>query len=186
MSRPIEYNLDEVLDKAMDIFWKKGYTGVSMADIVKYTGLNRRTMYSLFQDKEGLFKDTLEHYYTKLSQKKLFILKENPGKKGIEIFLNTFTFAENFKGCLFSNSIREKDFVTTETFEIPKKFFVQLQNGLEENLKQAQKDGDFSGNIHGMALTIISVIHGFHVYGKYNHTKDDSNALFKNVIDMIK
>ena len=75
MARPVEYDLNKVLDSAMEIFWQKGYEGVSMAELVSYTGLNRRTMYSLFTDKEGLFKDALENYYSKLSAQKLTILK---------------------------------------------------------------------------------------------------------------
>jgi len=186
MARPIEYNINKVLDNAMKIFWKKGYIGVSMADIVEYTGLNRRTMYSIFKDKEGLFRDALEHYYIKLSKKKLLVLKDNPGKKGIEKFLKYFKFQENFEGCLFSNSIREKDFMSEEVFKIPKEYFIKLRKGIEENLIQAKKDGDFHGNPHAMALTILTLLHGFHVYGKYNHSKEDSDVIFQNVIDMIK
>ncbi len=45
MARPVEYDLEKVLDNAMEIFWQKGYEGVSMAELVLHTGLNRRTMY---------------------------------------------------------------------------------------------------------------------------------------------
>ena len=101
MARPVEYDLNKVLDSAMEIFWKKGYEGVSMAELVSHTGLNRRTMYSLFKDKEGLFKDALENYYSKLSAQKLTILKNNPGKKGIELFFQSFTFKKILKVVYF-------------------------------------------------------------------------------------
>jgi TetR/AcrR family transcriptional repressor of nem operon len=186
MARPVEYDLNKVLDNAMDIFWKKGYSGVSMADIVEHTGLNRRTMYSLFKDKEGLFRDSLDHYFIKLSSAKLAVLKNNPGKKGIELFVGTFKFTNDFKGCLFSNSICEKDFLQTKTFDIPKEYFINIRKGMEENLVQAKELGEFSGDPRAMALTLLTVIHGFHVYGKYNHSKDDSDAIFKNVLSMIR
>ena len=90
MARPVEYDIEEVLNNAMELFWEKGYEGVSMGQLVKYTGLNRRTMYSLFKDKEGLFKDALENYYIKRSAQKIAILKNNAGKKGIELFFQNF------------------------------------------------------------------------------------------------
>jgi len=186
MARPVEYDLNKVLDNAMDIFWEKGYEGVSMNELVSYTGLNRRTMYSLFKDKEGLFKDALEHYYTKRLAQKLSVLKENPGKKGIELFFETFVFGNKFKGCLFSNSIREKDFMTEETYNIPKVYFETIREQFEKNLLQAKDDGQFNGDAKAMSHTMITFIHGFNVYGMYNHSKQSGDALIKNFLSMIR
>ena len=186
MARPVEYDLQKVLDNAMEIFWQKGYEGVSMAELVSCTGLNRRTMYSLFNDKEGLFKDALDNYYTKRSAQKIFVLKENPGKKGIELFFDTFSFGEGFKGCLFSNTMREKDFMNDETYNIPKEYFDNISVQMQENLTQAKENDEFNGDPKAMALTIITFIHGFHVYGKYNHSKEDSDTIIKNILSMIR
>jgi len=186
MARPVEYDLEKVLDDAMEIFWQKGYENVSMAELVSHTGLNRRTMYSLFKDKDGLFRDALDNYYTRRSAEKISILKNNPGKKGIEIFFQTFNFKNNFKGCLFSNSMMEKSAIKEETYNIPKEYFNQILLGFEENLSQAKEDGNFSGDIRGMALTLITVIHGFHVYGKYNPLKEDGDLIIKNILSMIR
>lgn len=186
MARPIEYDLNKVLDKAMNLFWEKGYTGVSMADLVKHTGLNRRTMYSLFTDKEGIFKDALDHYYTKLSVHKLTVLQENQGKKGIEKFVKTFKFQNDFKGCLFSNSIREKDCLQAATFNIPKEYFNVITKQIEKNLIQAVERKEFGGDPKAMSMTIMALVHGFHVYGKYNNCEEDSDAIFKNLLNMIR
>ncbi len=186
MARPTEYDLEKVLDSAMEIFWEKGYEGVSMAQLVSDTGLNRRTMYSLFKDKEGLFKDSLDNYYTKWSSHKLTILKTNSGKKGIELFFQSFTFKDKFKGCLFSNTMREKQFINKETYNIPKEYFNNICSQIEINLNDASKMGEFTGDPRAMALTIITLIHGFHVYGKYNHSKEDSDIIINNILNMIK
>jgi len=187
MARPVEYDLEDVLNKAMDIFWQKGYHNVSMAQLVDYTGLNRRTMYTLFKDKEGLFKDALDHYYTKRSIQKLEILKNNPGKVGIELFFNSFNdFNKNFKGCLFSNTIREKELLDKSTYDIPKEYFNKICSQLEINLTQAKQNGDFNGDSKTMAKTLITFIHGYHVHGKYNSSKEDSMAIKKNILKMIQ
>ncbi|KAB7890453.1 TetR/AcrR family transcriptional regulator [Poseidonibacter ostreae] len=186
MARPVEYDLEKVLDSAMEIFWEKGYEGVSMAQLVSHTGLNRRTMYSLFKDKQGLFKDSLDNYYIKWSLQKLNILKSNPGKKGIELFFQSFKFRDNFKGCLFSNTMREKQFMDEETYSIPKQYFDHICSQMETNLKEATKLGEFSADPKAMALTIITFIHGFHVYGKYNHSQKDSDIIINNILSMIR
>ena len=186
MARPVEYDLEKVLDNAMELFWQKGYENVSMADLVSYTGLNRRTMYSLFVDKEGIFKDALDNYYAKRSSNIIGILKNNSGKKGIEMFLNNFSFHDKFKGCLFNSCMSKGEFMKKESFDIPKEYFIDLRNQLEINLKDASKEGSFSGDAKAMALTIITLIHGFNIHGKYNHSKEEGELIIKNILNMIR
>jgi len=186
MARPTEYDIEKVLDNAMEIFWEKGYEGVSMAQIVEETGLNRRTMYSLFKDKEGLFRDALDHYYTKKSSDKFVILRNNPGKKGIKMFFESFIFSEDFKGCLFSNTMREKGFMSEETYNIPKKYFENVAIEIEKNLTEASNNDEFSGDPRATSLTIITFIHGFHVYGKYNGSKEDGEIIIDTFLGMIR
>lgn len=186
MARPVEYDLEKVLDSAMEIFWEKGFEGVSMNDLVTYTGLNRRTMYSLFKDKEGLFRDALENYYKKKSANKLSVLINNPGLKGIELFFETFVFSDKFKGCLFSNTMREKEFMTEETYNIPRDYFETIRKQFEINLLQAKELKEFKGDAFAMSLTMITFIHGFNVYGKYNHSKESGESIIRNFLSMIR
>ncbi len=186
MARPTEYDLEKVLDNAMELFWQKGYENVSMADLVSHTGLNRRTMYSLFKDKEGIFKDALDNYYIKRSSKNIELLKNNPGKEGIVIFLEKFIFDKNFRGCLFTNCMGKEEFMREDAFSIPKEFFISLQKQIENNLIDASKEGEFTGDAKSMALTIITLIHGMNVHGKYNHSKEDGENIIKNIVKMIQ
>jgi len=186
MARPVEYHLDEVLDKAMNIFWEKGYENVSMAELVTYTGLNRRTMYNLFKDKDGLYRDALENYFIKMASNQLKSLKENQGKKGIELFFQAFYFEENFKGCLYTNTILEKEFVNPEAFSTVREFYQDVKIQLEKNLSEAALNGNFSGDVTAMALTLITIVQGLGVYGKFNQSKDESDLIIKNVLNMIR
>ncbi|WP_331775051.1 TetR/AcrR family transcriptional regulator [Sulfurospirillum sp. 1612] len=185
MARPAEYDLNTVLENAMELFWQKGYDKVSMADLVSFTGLNRRTMYALFGDKEGLFKEALEHYYAKRALCNIQLLQSHPGKKGIVKFLEKFAFDRGFKGCLFTNCMNKGDFMRAEAFHIPKDFFTKLQQQIEENLKEAKAHKEFSGDPKSMALTIITLVHGLNIHGKYNHSKEDGDSIIKNIAAMI-
>ena len=62
MSRPRQFNRDDVLEKAMQIFWSQGFAGTSIQDLVKATGLNRGSLYGAFQDKENLYAEALDRY----------------------------------------------------------------------------------------------------------------------------
>ena len=62
MTRPITCNLPQALDHALDLFWARGYRGVSVDDIVKSTGLNRHTLYVHYGSKFGLAREALRRY----------------------------------------------------------------------------------------------------------------------------
>jgi TetR/AcrR family transcriptional regulator, transcriptional repressor for nem operon len=62
MARPREFDMNQVLNQAMRLFWRKGYVATSMSDIYAVTGLKPGNLYAAFRDKEGLFQQAFEHY----------------------------------------------------------------------------------------------------------------------------
>ena len=66
MGRHKSYDRGEVLDRALKLFWEKGYEGAHLQELVKVTGLNRFSLYKEFGSKEGLFEEAFEKYCTDL------------------------------------------------------------------------------------------------------------------------
>ncbi len=62
MARPKEFDHDEVVDKAMAVFWAKGFEATSVQDLVDATGVNRGSLYNAFVDKAGLFDAAMDRY----------------------------------------------------------------------------------------------------------------------------
>ena len=62
MSRPISYDPDVAIDRAVDLFWTRGYQALSVDDIVRGTGLNRHSLYARYGNKYGLLQAALERY----------------------------------------------------------------------------------------------------------------------------
>ncbi len=62
MARPREFDEIVVLDRALDVFWRKGFDGASIEDLTTATGLSRASLYGAFTDKEGLFKAAIASY----------------------------------------------------------------------------------------------------------------------------
>src|SRR5512141_1246726 len=60
--RPRAYDPDIALARAADVFWRNGYDGTSLDDLVAATGMNRPSLYAAFGDKRDLYLKTLEHY----------------------------------------------------------------------------------------------------------------------------
>src|ERR1700761_1166575 len=62
MGRPREFDADTALDQAMEVFWRHGYEGATIAELTEAMGIKPPSLYACFGNKEGLLKAALERY----------------------------------------------------------------------------------------------------------------------------
>jgi AcrR family transcriptional regulator len=107
MGRPKNFTREEVLEKAIPVFWKRGFSDTSVQDLERATGVNKSGLYSEFRDKEDLFVESLRYYLA--TQEKRGLLTEEPlGWKNIDTFLKHGPHRkEDQKGCFSVSSMRE-------------------------------------------------------------------------------
>jgi AcrR family transcriptional regulator len=60
--RPRSFDEQKALDRALRVFWRKGYEGASLSDLTSAMGIERPSLYATFGDKEALFRRVLDHY----------------------------------------------------------------------------------------------------------------------------
>jgi len=156
MSRKKEYVEEEVIEKAMNLFWIKGYENTSMQMLEKEMGINKFSIYSSFGNKKGLFIESLKLYRRKVSKIIDQLEKSPDGVLAIEQYFYNFlklSAGKGFsKGCLITNTLNDIDKETdikivrqVESFrdDIRQVFLnkLMLENG--ENLKIAEEKADY-------------------------------------------
>src|SRR6266568_8148145 len=62
VGRPRAFDVDLALDRALHVFWDKGYEGTSLSDLTKVMRINRPSLYAAFGNKEQLFRKVLDRY----------------------------------------------------------------------------------------------------------------------------
>ena len=62
MGRPREFDAEQALDKALDVFWRHGYEGTSISELTQAMGISPPSLYAAFGNKEKLFRSALDRY----------------------------------------------------------------------------------------------------------------------------
>src|SRR5215211_6214456 len=85
--RPRTFDPDKALDRALNVFWKKGYEGASLPDLTKAMGINRPSMYAAFGNKEKLFRKVVERYSAGMCEQLTNALNQPTARKVAEALL---------------------------------------------------------------------------------------------------
>src|SRR5438552_14300152 len=112
MARHKEFDREEVLHKAMEVFWSRGYEAASIQDLVRRMGINRQSLYDTFGNKHALYLRALDRYRT-VEGRRLIELLERPGsvKKSLrQLFgevVETALCDREHRGCFMGNATSE-------------------------------------------------------------------------------
>ncbi len=102
--RPRSFDTDEALDRALRIFWRKGYEGTSLPDLTKAMGINRPSLYAAFGNKEDLFRKVVDRYDQGPARYTREALEQPTAREVVERLLggavDLLTDARNPGGCL--------------------------------------------------------------------------------------
>ena len=155
MGRPKNFRREEVLEKAMPVFWKHGFSDTSVQELERATGVNKSGLYSEFRDKEDLFVACLRHYLE--GQEKRGLLTKKPlGWNNVGAFLKHGPLNKGErKGCFSVNSMREFAILPHQAHAIVAKNRARLQQLLARNIA-AEKPRMDPNAIADMVLSYFS------------------------------
>ncbi|MEM9833775.1 MAG: TetR/AcrR family transcriptional regulator [Bacteroidota bacterium] len=157
MARPRNFDEDQVLDHALEVFWEKGYHATSYEDLVSRMGINRASMYNTFGDKHQLYTQALQRYREKShAQFDRWRTSTQNIQETIRMILNE-AVQESIsdpqrKGCMVVNTATELGPSDSEIAEIIRQNQQQVESVLKELFVQAQQRGELSTDLKPEAL----------------------------------
>ncbi len=172
VGRHREFDENEALDAAIDVFWAKGYEGASFDDLSKATKVARPGLYAAFGNKESLFLKALDRYeaqYTSFIQEALSLPASLEVVKRIlqgTVELNT-GHAEHL-GCLGVNgAVACSSDAETIRVELVRRRS-SAEAALARRLKRAQKEGELSSaaKAETLAKLVMTLTQGISVQAK--------------------
>ncbi len=186
MPRTKAFDKQEVLTKAMELFWEKGYHATSMQDLVKYLGVNRASLYGTFDHKKDLFLQAFRHYRLSNAQKiQQFLNARSDVREGLrELFHNSFEqpipSLDQPKGCFAVNITTELLPGDPEVQTILRENQEQFELIFLKYLEQGVSSGQISSNknLPSLSALLFTLYNGLNVVIKLNPDKD---ALFQSL-----
>jgi len=152
MARPKTFNEEDVLDKAVEVFWVNGYEATSMQDLVDAMGIQRGSLYAVFGSKQQLFLRSLERYGAVVVKQFLAILESKPSAvESIALFFTQLVehivTAGPFRSCLVTNSAIERGLTDTATKQQVVRLLNALEKGFDQSLQRALSNGEISPDL---------------------------------------
>jgi TetR/AcrR family transcriptional repressor of nem operon len=173
MARPREFNKEDALQKAMMLFWQKGYEATSMADLLAATGLSKSSLYDTFGDKRKLFLAALDSYRQHRQEGLRSHLNDGrPARESIAAAFEGFTtkVLENRRGygCMTCNEAVEFGPDDTEVQGIVLADFQAVEDGFAEAVARGQRDGSIANREPAQKLArFLNVqLQGLHVLAR--------------------
>ncbi|WP_409522716.1 TetR/AcrR family transcriptional regulator [Nitrincola sp. MINF-07-Sa-05] len=178
--RPRAFERDAALQKALALFWCRGYEGTSVADLVAAMGITPPSLYSAFGSKESLYLEAVERYLDERRQDLQKALEEEKtARSAIARVLTeaaiSYTEPDNPPGCMISMGVLacapEHQAVADRLAAIR----TSAVESFEKRLLQAQAEGELSSdiNVRNLARFYSAVIQGMSVQARDGATREE-------------
>ncbi|AKR12781.1 TPA: TetR/AcrR family transcriptional regulator [Bacillus thuringiensis] len=163
MARTREFDEDQVLDAAMQLFWEKGYEATSLSDLTSRMGIQRPSIYSTFGDKKELFEAALRRYtMSRASDIRNKLQSHSSVKESFSIFfadvVNEEYAGDLSKGCFCINTMVELA-PHDERFEIlTREHQMYLAVIFQETIERGIQSGELEGNTDAKSLAQALIV----------------------------
>lgn len=193
MARTKEFNESEILDKAMELFWTKGYNATSAQDLVDTLGISRSSLYDTFGDKHSLFVKVLSQYQCKNGEQMMAMMDNstNVEQTVINIFKGIITDSledKDNKGCFMVNCAIELAPHDAKVNSIIKTNMANVEAAFIKGIERGQAEGVFTQkhSAQSLARFLINAISGLRVSAKSGADKKVLDEVIAVTLSALK
>lgn len=192
MPRKKEFDEFEVLERAMEIFWHKGYEATSVQDLVEQMGINRGSLYGTFADKRALFLAAIQHYDQTIVSHVVAVLHQ-PGsaRAAIEQYIRSeiqrAVDDRHRQGCFVTNSAVE---VAPHDAEAEARLTASLKRieaAFLDALAAARANGEIRTrrDLRALARFLTSSLQGIRVMARVNPDREMLTSIGEIIISTL-
>jgi TetR/AcrR family transcriptional regulator, transcriptional repressor for nem operon len=192
VARPREFDEEEALDRAMKVFWSKGYASTSLDDLLKSTGIARQSLYGAFRDKHSLFLRALERYLDKNARPLRSVLEDAPSVaqalRAVFSAIAEDAAAAKQRGCMLVNAITELVPGDREVSRLVQENHRFLLATFRMGLERAAKAGELEAgaDVDELAHYLVAAHQGLRVVARVDQSRAHLRAIVKSALYFLK
>lgn len=179
--RPREFDIDEAVRDAIEVFRQHGYHGTSVQDLTEGTGLARGSLYKAFHDKRSLFLAALDHY-TAASLQRVGDSLAQPGPARAAIrnalmgYARRAAAAKGQQGCLVTAAAMEMMPEDVEVSALITRMFRRIQDLFAAAVIRGQASGEIPRHYdeRAIARVLLCTVQGLRVLGKTGPSESET------------
>lgn len=191
--RPREFDFDEALRKAMEIFWTRGYHATSLNDLSEGMGLTKGSVYKAFKDKKAIFLAAFDLYVENgvVGNFEQGLAAGRPPSVLVRELLQRYarisSTVQGLKGCLVTATALEMVPRDPEVAEHVGYALGRIHGFLLKALTLGKQEGSFAADLdeEGAALFLLCVIQGMRVVGKTAPSEQELNGVVEMALRAI-
>jgi len=175
MPRPREFNADAALNRALDVFWSKGYEATSVDDLCAITGLSRSSLYSTFGSKRDLLLRSVDRYVERRTPDIAAILAQPmPVREAFATlarqFIEQIVSGPGRRGCFLGNCAAELPRGDRAALARVRQGLAQTEATFRAALMRAVACGELPSDvdIRALARFLTAGFQGLRLIGKVN------------------
>ncbi len=192
MPRPKNFEKEEVLKKAMQLFWRKGYEATSIKDLVVHTGINKQSLYDTFGDKHTLYLAALSIYRADNECGFDALSAANISTKTAlhQLFENVIAEVvadSDRKGCFMNNATVELSSQNEKVGQICFDNMNTMEKRLGKLIERGQADGEISKTLNSktVAAFLFTAINGLRAVSKITQDKQKLEDIVKITLSIL-
>ncbi|KAA8727177.1 TetR/AcrR family transcriptional regulator, transcriptional repressor for nem operon [Ewingella americana] len=159
-----QFNEQEMLDKALKLFWAKGYSDTTMKDIAEETGVQRGSLYNAYGDKDVIFLRVFSLYRAKYVEQMLATLQAPTLRGALESFfdfaINSMTTGTPTRGCLSTKTIVGTEAPDEAIKAQVKALLDDIETALSERISRADEQDNLALDPIAAAQLIVTLTRG--------------------------
>ena len=192
MARPRQFDRDDALVQAMEVFWAKGFAATSTDDLLQAMGIGRQSLYGSFGDKRRLYLEAMARYQQESVAGHLQRLRAQASPlAGIEAMLLGLIDedpAVREKGCMGVGSVCEFGAADADLAALRASAGGLQHQALVERLEAAKAEGEVAASldVEAAARLIIITMQGLQVAGKAGASAADLRAAASLAVEGLR
>jgi TetR/AcrR family transcriptional regulator, transcriptional repressor for nem operon len=191
MARPREFDIDEALERAMNVFWAKGYEGASLRDLLDAMGIARGSLYKAFEDKRSIYLAALDRYDRTEIQRTVAALRDRSvgdGATRIRSFLEGARAAvvrrHDRRGCFLCNAAVDQAPADAEIQRQVLAMMKRMERAVADALGETTQAASWPAERRARtALTLTNAYLGLRVLARSGASPKDLAAVIRTAME---